>query len=366
MSRRLTGIEPSNAPDGRGDFFAVDRRTWAMAFDKTGLHGALAYLILARGSLGDMRTTSWSAEAINFRTRLNWRQAKEAIKRLIDAGLVRRDKDGSKPRYYIMPVPEQAQAETPPEWIWLPNTLIDGVDGETSPIELVRQSGRPAALRLLIDLYGAQELAEVGGVHWRQLRRKYSREKLGQQGLHVVWGFRSSGLETWANVPFVKSHLTGKMVKDGSGNKRDEGLTIFWEALSILELTGLVYFVPHVIEHDQDKGERGALVHPFGWPNGEQAEKELAVAAHNAGSVMLADWKRAELERKGEIDGMLLLPARQHLVNVQMVGLARLKYRTRSSATAVWVARMAEWEQLAIEFRGLAEGANSGSKVAAC
>jgi hypothetical protein len=92
-----------NAALGRGDFFAVDRRTRSMAFDTASLHAALAYLVMARGSLADMRTTSWSAESVNHRARLNWRQAKEAISKLIAAGLIRQDKGGSKPRYYIMP-----------------------------------------------------------------------------------------------------------------------------------------------------------------------------------------------------------------------------------------------------------------------
>jgi hypothetical protein len=84
-----------NAELGRGDFFAIDRRTWAMAFDTAGLHAGLAYLVLARGSQGDMRTTSWFAEAINHRTRLNWRQGKEAIGKLITTGLIRQDKGGA-------------------------------------------------------------------------------------------------------------------------------------------------------------------------------------------------------------------------------------------------------------------------------
>src|SRR4051794_1569865 len=137
----------SGVSDG-GDFFAVDRRTWATVFDKTGLHGAIAFLVLARGTLKDMRTTSWSAESINQRTKLSWRQAKEAIKRLIDNTLIRQDKIGSKPRYFILP----AEPEAKPEFIWLPNTLVDGVDGNPAPIEQVRQSGDPAALRLLVDL----------------------------------------------------------------------------------------------------------------------------------------------------------------------------------------------------------------------
>ena len=346
---------------GRGDFFAVDRYAWSAVFEKTGLHGAIAYLVLARGSLADMRTTSWSAEAINQRTRLNWRQAKEAIARLVEAALIRQDKGGSKPRYFILPT----QSEAEPEWIWLPNTLVDGIDGQAAPVEIVRQSGRPAALRLLIDFYGAQELADLGGVYWRQLRREYSREKLGQQGLHAIWGFKSGALRAWGNVPFVKTHLTGKMVVDGEGRKSDAGWQIFWDALAILEQTGLVYFVPHVVEHDHDGGERAAVVHPYGWPNGEPIERQLAIAAHDAGCRMLSEWKRAELQRTGQGKGMVFLPVERHIVDVQMVGLARLKFRTRSSATALWAARMAEWERLAAEFEQMGT-AQSDVKEVAC
>ena len=346
---------------GRGDFFAVDRRAWSAVFEQTGFNGAIAYLILARGSLADMRTTSWSAEAINQRTKLNWRQAKEAIERLVNAALIRQDKGGSKPRYFILPL----QSEAEPEWIWLPNTLVDGIDGEPAPIEMVRQSGRPAALRLLIDLYGAQELADIGGVHWRQLRKEYSREKLGQQGLHAIWGFRLSTLKAWDSAPFVKPHLTGKMVADGQGGKRDAGWQNFWDALAISEHIGLVYFVPHIVEHDHEEGERAAVVHPYGWPVGEPIEQQLAVAAHNAGGRMLAEWKRAEMQRTGQGEGMLLLPVKSHIVDVQMVGLARLRFRTRSSATAIWVARMAEWEGLAAEFEEMGR-TQSAVKDVAC
>jgi hypothetical protein len=37
------------AGKGQGDFFAVDRRTWARACD-LGLNPAVAYLVLARGT----------------------------------------------------------------------------------------------------------------------------------------------------------------------------------------------------------------------------------------------------------------------------------------------------------------------------
>src|SRR2546430_17053420 len=75
---------------------------WAKACD-IGMHAAITYLILARGSGKDNRTASWSAEAVNDRTSITWRAAKKAIGQLVDAKLIRRDKAGSHPRYYIMP-----------------------------------------------------------------------------------------------------------------------------------------------------------------------------------------------------------------------------------------------------------------------
>jgi hypothetical protein len=161
------------------------------------------------------------------------------VAQLIEAQLIRRDKGGSRPRYYLMPAhmvqgcegyvvapltaneralysrllkskskdkstlisnkqnldletacslvikghaaqtcqnedytwfagierPITSTVETAPEWIWIPNAIVEGIDDETPPIELIRQSNRPAALRLLVDLYGAQTLADHGGVH---------------------------------------------------------------------------------------------------------------------------------------------------------------------------------------------------------
>jgi len=168
--------------------------------------------------------------------------------------------------------PKTSETETPPEWIWLPNALVDGVGVETPPIEIARESGRPAALHLPLDLYAAQSLAENGGVHWRRLRLSYERERVGQQGIYVVWGFTKKTKETWGSVPFVEAHMT-------PGKDREAGFKTFWEALEILTLAGLVEFVGHVIDHDHDEG---TVIHPYSWPNGEPAERELVYAGHHA------------------------------------------------------------------------------------
>jgi hypothetical protein len=413
---------------GRGDFFAVDRRAWAMAFDKGGVNAALAYLVMARGAGGDNRTTSWSAKAVDYRTNLSWRQAKEGIGKLVDLGLIRQDKGGKHPHYYLLPPhdvpgcegyvpaamsPEEtalyermlktkskdntlsvssadyqtaanlvckgraiqkwegqrwfiairntAETERPPAWIWLPNALVDGANGETPPIEICRQSGRPAALRLLVDLYDSQSLADFGGVHWRQLRQTFGRQKIGERGPCVVWGFAKGGQETWTNAPFVQPHLTGKEEKvDLGGGKtkmRDPGVEVFWDALAVLTQTGLVTFVEHVIDKDDDSG---AVLHPYADLTGEPDERAIGAAAHAAGAAMLTPGQLEWVENQSR---MLLLPALRHLGEIQIVGLARLRYHARTTGTSIWLARQEKWLECAAKYEAMRDGELSAEKA---
>ena len=54
---------------GRGGFFAVDRRVWAKVC-AADLNMAVAYLVLARGTGGDNRTTSWTVNSVEDRTNI--------------------------------------------------------------------------------------------------------------------------------------------------------------------------------------------------------------------------------------------------------------------------------------------------------
>jgi hypothetical protein len=74
-------------------------------------------------------------------------------------------KGGTHPRYEIQAWQEpRKKTPSPPEWIFLPNTFVTGAADETQPLELLRQTQDPMALRLAVDLYYAQNLAEDGGV----------------------------------------------------------------------------------------------------------------------------------------------------------------------------------------------------------
>jgi hypothetical protein len=191
---------------GKGEFFQIDRRAWHRVC-ALGLNPAVAYLILATGTGGDNRTTSWSTNAIENYTGIGRGVAKTAVAKLIAAKVVTQIAGGTKPRYYLEPAhlipecegfpptgkpgargvqPYDAEAAAVPDWIWIPNTLVMAAGTETPPVERVRRKQDVRMLRLLIDLYHAQALPDAGGIHWRQIRQTYQREQLTERGRYIL------------------------------------------------------------------------------------------------------------------------------------------------------------------------------------
>jgi hypothetical protein len=334
---RKSESKPNKA--GRGDFFAIDSRAWTKVCD-LGIGKAVAYLVLANGTGADNRTTSWSVNAIEQYTGMPRGTAKQMIEILIQEELIRQDKGGKRPRYYVLPMKDAEGNDLGSDWIWLPNAIVGGVDGEQNPVDRIYTAHNLAALRLYIELYHAQDLPSVGGVNWSYLCEPYDRERIGERGKYVIWGFSSKGhLTASPSAPFI--HLTGKIDK---GTKRDAGWPIFWDSLEILRLTGLVDLVGMVLTGD---GREAKILHPYDIENGTDGERDIAYAAEEAAKELLDDGmaKRA--------DGLLLLPAEKHLKNVQMVGILRLVYRAKTSATASWY-DPTKWENWLTKYREIA------------
>lgn len=83
-------------------------------------------------------------------------------------------------------------AEPAAQLIWPPNTLFTGTaQRESSPVKRLRSLGDLNALRLLIDLYQAQNLSADGGISRAALRHEYERKKCGERCKHIIWGFKS-------------------------------------------------------------------------------------------------------------------------------------------------------------------------------
>jgi hypothetical protein len=294
--------------------------------------------------------TSWFTN----RTSLEWGGDSpfNIARRLVAKGLASETADRR-----FSPIPYDVAEAAKPDWMWLPNTIVSGASDETPPVHLLRQAQNPVALRLFVDLYNSHGLAEDGGVHWRQIRENYTRHRVGQRGPFVVWGFQASNCAAWGVPPFVAPHLTGRTEEveqaDGSKKRRDIGWKPFWEAWSILVGLGLVELVGHVIEADNDTAE---VVHPYAIDNGEADERELAATAKKAAEALLTtgqiEWAKSY--------ALNLLPASVHrLPNVQLVGIARLRYRPHTKATAAWAAKKREWDEWAKRYRELAEQTNA-------
>ncbi|RUR91071.1 hypothetical protein [Pectobacterium polaris] len=137
--------------------FIIDRSVFLLACD-IGLNAAVAYLIMARGSQGNNRTTRWSANAVSQHAGITRMRSQEAISQLIDKGIIELTQPGTRPQYKI----ELPDSDI--EYIYLPNAIVDGVGKEIPPVERIRQTRNIITLKAFILLYSIQDLDNTGGM----------------------------------------------------------------------------------------------------------------------------------------------------------------------------------------------------------
>lgn len=371
---------------GQGNFFAVDRRTFARVCT-LGINPAVAYVVLARFSGRNNETTDASVHAIEKYTGISRGRARDALQLLVDHGYVQPLQSGTRPRYQLVPFAEVPGA-APPQmshdqrqvydrikagdwkvplalckhrnalvkmgWVqklpgcgfevradaellytsrycWLPNALVDGANKEPPPLELVRQTQDVMTLRLLVDLYYEQLLTEHGGIARSVIYQQWERVQVGAQGAHVVWGFHgASGFVCWGNEatdPHRREQLTPEEVARGAGPAVD-----FFPRLNILVRLGLVQWVPHLFESKRAEAE---VLHSYGY-HAEPVEHALAIACHAAAKALLREDQQLEASDKG----LWLAPLKAHLADAQMFSVARLRYRPRTALTSAWWAKL--------------------------
>lgn len=103
---------------------------------------------------------------------------------LVALGLVRRQGD----TYFAIDAPD---ARVDPDLIWLPNTLVTGTErGDDLPVRRLRSAGDIWTLRLLIDLYHAQNLRDDGSISPTLLWQEFTRMEVGERGIFTVWAFK--------------------------------------------------------------------------------------------------------------------------------------------------------------------------------
>lgn len=255
-----------------------------------------------------------------------------AAERLVQSGLAK--KSGySEYQGLLRPDPDESTG-----YLWLPNTLVTGTDqGEESPVRRLRSAGDIWTLRLLVDLYHAQNLRDDGGISPQIVRENYERKLVGQRSIFNVWAFKQSGLELFWNGPLI-AHRS-RLTVEGKDSP-------IWENVTQLCRSGLLTFVPHLWENGSEQAE---VIHAYGIEGigGEQLEVELGEAANQAGLRMTLESRvaQARFEKYS-----WLAPIKNTLPDVQLIGVGRLRYRPHTKRTSEWFADLREsaprWTQI--------------------
>jgi hypothetical protein len=198
---------------------------------------------------------------------------------------------------------------------------------------MVRQTQDQMTLRLLVDFYHAQNLREDGGITRQSTWREYDRRKIGQRAQYTVWGFKlKCGYVGWSSItkPHRRERLTEAEEKEG----KNPGVDFFSHSEALTGL-GLLEWVPHLFDSNLEQAES---IHPYGIGNGDCLEDRLGTAAHEAGIALLTE---GQADRAIE-EGFHLAPVPHHIAQVQMIGVARLRYRPHTKLTAAWWAELHE------------------------
>ncbi|MGH7117086.1 MAG: hypothetical protein ACREE9_21645 [Stellaceae bacterium] len=217
-----------------------------------------------------------------------------------------------------------------PDFLWLPKTFIDGAAGEIPPLELIRQTQDAMALRLLVDLYHIHNLREDGGVARRLVWQQYHRVKIAERAQFAVWGFTAGHYSMYWDAgvtgPHRREQLTADEIEAGANPAID-----FFRRLQLLADLGLIQWVPHLVESADATGE---IIHALGTGGSDSAEDRLGRAANKAAMALLTAAQRDWAKANKKIEQPAPVP--RHMVNVQLVGIGRLRYRPHTRLTAAW------------------------------
>lgn len=212
--------------------FIIDRAVFLSACDIS-LNAAVSLLVIARGSGRDNATTSWSHNAIADYAGITRKRASDAMLLLIEHTLVEQVKSGSRPQYKIK------ISELEDDYIFLPNSVVDGVGDEIAPVRRLRQMHDVQLLRLFILLYSIHDLDNEGGMPIGMTRRSRDLNLKLQYTNDIMAVFSCSGWGYEYNWPwysrselFIDNVTSFETFQDGMSELRSMGL---------IEVYGYVY-----------------------------------------------------------------------------------------------------------------------------
>lgn len=148
---------------GQNGLFTVGLDIWKDIYEheKCGINEMVVFLSLSCGTDENHIKSTWSINSVKKYIGLTEVPAKKALKNLIDTGFVKVIKPvlkaGDRPEYEVKNTTRESG-----DYIWLPNSLIVGVKGESSPINRLKKRNDKRILYYFIRLYFFQDMRETG------------------------------------------------------------------------------------------------------------------------------------------------------------------------------------------------------------
>ncbi|GJD66592.1 hypothetical protein [Methylobacterium frigidaeris] len=367
-----------------GDFFAVDWRCVDIAARLPGGNlAAPAYLVLARYTSGkDHSTTQAGATAIVKALGLTWGRADLALKTLENAGLitapskgttrkllswgdyqaakvpltdrqtavlarVRRKREpitaSSDPDYQVAYALVQKMllqhveggkgkarfVSLPREFVWLPNSLVDGFRAGDAPLSRLRQIGDGRAAMVLMRVYQHANLPEDGGLPRAAVRTPFKRLEAARWQGFSVWAFDRGN--SWAG----HDPLMRPFIGQAKGEQFNTLAGEFWAAWHALSEARLVESVGYVFDGEEEGSQP---IHPFSPWNGTDEERMVTREALMAASRMVTESQLQRVASEFGNSNLYVCPVQAHVLNAQLVGIWRPVYRPNTAKTRAWVA----------------------------
>lgn len=301
-------------------FFAIGLAEWRQACE-IGLNPAVALLVLACGTGRDNQTTSWSANAVQEYGGIRWERAKPAIEQLIKTGLVTMAETSTKarPRYKL---------KISEDRIWLPKNIVMPLAGEEPIVHRVRQTQDVMMLRLLVELYHAQNLAADGGISREVVCRKYQKKVCRDVGSMMYLGFDNAGEWVTWTTDVTKVHAEKGENRGGP----------FFQRIATLKDMGLIQEGAYLFESSSPDAE---ILFPVDGP--EPEERGIHATAYEVVEANLQGGT-ALLEQHDYV-----IPVYRHQKSAELYGIFRMRFRAQTANTGAWYAVLKEKTGAAME-----------------
>jgi hypothetical protein len=163
-------------------------------------------------------------------------------------------------------------------------------------------------------MYGHQDLRHDGGVDRQVVCGVFERARIGEQSEYVIWGFK-----------FDKSTEAHSLTLRTTQKVSPE----FFTRVKQLQRLGLIEWIPYLFEGDSPEAEP---IHVYGIGCSDSIEDRLGWAAQSAAEGMLTDWQKDRVE----FEEYYLIPVLRHFTAVQLIAIARLRYRPHTAMTSAW------------------------------